>query len=78
MSFSDSTGGTSGGPRQRELGTGGGDPVLPPRCVRRRAQVGHRRVVGQGLEGMPDALGQEDRPPLGVVESHGNVLAEGR
>ena len=36
------------------------DAVLPAGCVAGRTQVGQRRVVLQGQEGMPKSLGQVD------------------
>ena len=52
--------------------------VLAAGCVRGRAQVGDRGRVVQGEEGVPEPLGQVDRPPVDVVDQHRVPLPERR
>jgi hypothetical protein len=44
--------------------------MLDAGSVRRRAQVGHRSIRAERHEGMPEPLGNEDRPPRLVVEAY--------
>ena len=70
-------GGAPLGPRQPERGVERVDAVLRAGVVGRRAQVGGRRAVGQGQEGVPEALGEIDRLQRLAVEADRVPAPEG-
>ena len=77
-SLSDSRGSTSSGQGRSSAGSSGEIAVLAAGGVRRAAQVGDVRVVGQGEEGVAEALRQVDAAPVLVVEQHRVAHAERR
>ena len=59
------------GPLEREIRVERPRCRAPGRGRRRRAEVADRGLVGQRDEGVPEPLGQVERPPVDVVEQRG-------